>query len=544
MKNKSISILSILLLTTLAACNIGGKATESSPLTDNTANTANTSNTAETTKTESSQGSSSTSSEDTSGYRKLESNFDQQDYSYITDYPYTPSTGEINVLVIPVVVSDYADNATDKVKSDLEKAMFGKSEDTGWESLSSYYEKSSHGALKINGTVSDWYNPNLTSSEMAKKNKNDDYSTKLMKQAVSWYKSKYNDDCTKYDNNHDGYIDGVFLIYSAYDYYTGESYGENLDSNLFWAYTTMDYEATSNKTSPNGGYYFWASFDFLYEGYGEDKVDAHTFIHETGHMLSLDDYYSYTTKDKNGTIPYCPMGGVDMMDYNICDQDCFSKFVLGWNTPYYVDHEGDITISSAEDSLDCILIPTKKGEVTNAYDEYVMLELFSPTLGLNESDLKTGYGNYTVDGTLTKEGVRAYHVDNRICKFSSVDQYGYPVNASYADLSNIDENYYYAVAHSNSVEGYYDGDANTSFNYMNPEYLGITQLSKSNRVFDKNDYLFEDQDMYYAGDSFSFASSSAQFPNKTKMNNGSELAYNFTVTEIKDHKATIHFTKN
>ncbi len=173
-----------------------------------------------------------------------------------------------------------------------------------------------------------------------------------------------------------------------------------------------------------------------------------------------------------------------------------------------------------------------------------MLELFSPTLGLNESDLKAGYGNYTVDGTLTKEGVRAYHVDNRICKFTSVDQYGYPVNASYADLSNIDENYYYAVAHSNSVEGYYNGEANTSFNYMNPEYLGITQLSKSNRVFDKNDYFFENQDMYYAGDSFSFASSSAQFPNKTKMNNGSELAYNFTVTEIKDHKATIHFTKN
>lgn len=540
MKNKSISILSLLLLTTLAACNVKGNGTESNPLTDNTANT---SNTAETAKTESSKASSSTT-EDTSGYRKLVSNFDQQDFSALLDYPYTPSTGEINVLVIPVVVSDYKDNATAKVKSDLEKAMFGKSEDTGWESLSSYYEKSSHGALKINGTVSDWYDPNVSSSQMVENNEESgDYTTELMKQAVSWYKKTYNDDCTKYDNNHDGYIDGVFLIYSAYDYYTGETYGEDLDGNLFWAYTTMDYYSTSNLSSPNGGYYFWASFDFLYEGYGESKVDAHTFIHETGHMLSLDDYYSYTTKDKNGTSYYCPMGGVDMMDQNICDQDCFSKFSLGWNSPYYVDHEGDITISSAEDSLDCILIPTKKGEVKNAYDEYVMLELFSPTLGLNEKDLTTGYGNYTNDDTLTKEGIRAYHVDKRVCKFTE-DRYGNISNVSYADLNNIDDDYYYYYAHSNSIEGYYDGEANYSFNYLNPEYLGITQLSKSNRVFDKNDYYFEDQDMYFEGDSFNFASSSAQFPNKTKMNNGSELAYNFTVTEIKDHKATIHFTKN
>ncbi len=532
MKNKSITILSLLLMTTLAACNFNGD--------KNSETESNTTPTTDTSKTSDSSDSSATESENTSSYSKLVSNFTQQNYASISDYPYMPSTGEINVLVIPVVVKDYKDNATSKVKSDLEKAMFGNSEDTGWESLSSYYEKSSHGALKIKGTVSDWYDPGLTSSEMAKKDTDNEYSTRLMKQAVSWYKKTYNDDCTQYDNNHDGYIDGVFLIYSAYDYNTGYSYDADLKEDLFWAYTTMDYEATSNLTSPNGGYYFWASFDFMYEGYGEEKVDAHTFIHETGHMLSLTDYYSYTTKDRNGTSIYSPMGGVDMMDYNICEQDCFSKFVLGWNTPYYIDHEGDITIATAAETLDCILIPTKKAAVTNSFDEYVMLELFSPSLGLNEKDLTTGYGNYEADGTLSKEGIRAYHVDNRVCKFKKEDA----SDATYADLSNLEDDYYYVVAHENSPTGYYNGESNYSLNYLNPNYRVITQLSKSNRAFAKNGYMFSDQDMYYAGDSFDFTASKVQFPDKTKMNNGSELAYNFTVTEIKDHKATIHFTKN
>lgn len=538
MKNKSITMLSLMLLVTLAGCNSGADSTTGNTIIPTSENTE--SGNSESTASSSSSASSDKKSDSEASYNKLVSNFTQQDYSELADLPYTPSTGEINVLVIPVIVSDYKDNATDKVRSDIEKAMFGKSEDTGWESLSSYYEKSSHGALKINGTVSDWYNPNLTASQMAKKNTDGEYSTRLMKEAVSWYKSKYNDDCTQYDNNHDGYIDGVFLIYSAYDYYTGETYGKDIDSELFWAYTTMDYEATSNLSSPNGGYYFWASYDFLYEGYGSNSIDAHTFIHETGHMLSLTDYYSYTTKDKNGYSIYSPLGGVDMMDYNVCEQDCFSKFVLGWNTPYYIDHEGDITISTAAESLDCILIPTKGGDVKSSFDEYVMLELFSPDLGLNEMDLTNGYGNYEADGSLTKEGIRAYHVDNRICKFKDATSYS---DATYADLDNIQDDYYYIIAHENSPAGYYYGEY-TTLNYLNPDYRIITQLSKSNRCFDKNGYMFSDQDMYFEGDSFNFADSKVQFPNKTVMNNGSELAYNFTVTEIKDHTATIHFSKN
>ena len=93
------------------------------------------------------------------------------------------------------------------------------------------------------------------------------------------------------------------------------------------------------------------------------------------------------------------------------------------------------------------------------------------------------------------------------------------------------------IRHNNSESG-------VSLNYMNENYRNVTQLSKSNRVFAKNGYTFENQDMFYQGESFDAAKFANQFPNKTKMNNGSELAYNFTVVDIKDHQATIRFTKN
>ncbi|MBR2958465.1 MAG: hypothetical protein IKC19_02385, partial [Bacteroidales bacterium] len=67
-----------------------------------------------------------------------------------------PSIGNSKALVIPVSFIDY--KAPIMMKSDLEKAFFGSSSDTGWESLSSYYYKSSYGKLNITGTVLDVYN--------------------------------------------------------------------------------------------------------------------------------------------------------------------------------------------------------------------------------------------------------------------------------------------------------------------------------------------------------------------------------------------------
>ena len=93
-----------------------------------------------------------------------------------------PSVGEPKVLVIPVEFTDYP-APTGMVES-LNKAFFGRSEDTGWESLQSYYYKSSYGKLKITGTVLQPYNTGKKSTKYTYNN-NGDYE--IIKAALEYY---------------------------------------------------------------------------------------------------------------------------------------------------------------------------------------------------------------------------------------------------------------------------------------------------------------------------------------------------------------------
>ena len=61
------------------------------------------------------------------------------------------------------------------------------------------------------------------------------------------------------------------------------------------------------------------SYDFC-RGLGISSLDkdgdAHTAIHETGHMLGLSDYYATTT---DGDTSYNAVGTYDMMSANFLD---------------------------------------------------------------------------------------------------------------------------------------------------------------------------------------------------------------------------------
>ena len=124
MKNKRFTIRSSLILLSLCSCNIRGAETSPNDSTSDKTTTKNTDTitndnvTTDKFSTEDKVTSdkvidnTTTDNASSATYKKLKSDFTQQDYSALTNYPYMPSTGEINVLVIPVVVSDYKSNAT------------------------------------------------------------------------------------------------------------------------------------------------------------------------------------------------------------------------------------------------------------------------------------------------------------------------------------------------------------------------------------------------------------------------------------------------
>ena len=113
-----------------------------------------------------------------------------KDYSNNSVYPidYCPTKGNINLLVIPVWLSDSSDyiQTTKKgnIYQSLQKAYFGTNEQTGWRSVKTYYEELSGGALTISGKVTNWYETSYSSSQVGI---NSGYTEKLVKSATDWY---------------------------------------------------------------------------------------------------------------------------------------------------------------------------------------------------------------------------------------------------------------------------------------------------------------------------------------------------------------------
>ena len=81
-----------------------------------------------------------------------------------------PSTGDVNVLVLPIEFTDFPFSPS--TLSNLETALNGNgSEDTGyWESLSSFYRKSSFGQLRLDFHVADVFKTCLKTTSSLRDN--------------------------------------------------------------------------------------------------------------------------------------------------------------------------------------------------------------------------------------------------------------------------------------------------------------------------------------------------------------------------------------
>lgn len=324
-----------------------------------------------------------------------------------------PSTGEPNILVIPVDFSDFTCSSLkggcEGSKATIQDGFFGErtSEDTV-ESLTSFYKKSSYGKLNIKGYVADWYRAPNSATSIATKSSEEflEYiDNSIIKPALNNLISK-GVDISKFDTDGDEVIDGIWLVYSLS--YDSEKSGVNDSDGNFWAYTYWSYleDRFSNVYT---GTYAWASFDFFNDGGYTDHPDMHTFIHESGHMMGLQDYYSYDASE-TGTPMMCPAGGLDMMDYNVGDHMAYSKFLLGWIEPRQASKTGEFTLTPYATTGDAIVIAPSSyfGE---ANWEYLIIEYYTPT-NLFKYDSEHDYTQG--DRFYTESGLRVYHIDSRL----------------------------------------------------------------------------------------------------------------------------------
>ena len=458
----------------------------------------------------------------------------------------TQSIGTAKLLVVPIWFTDSSSYITSSgranVYNDITECYLGDTKSNGWRSVKNYYYDESNHLCNLDITIASWYNVSYASSHYYT-DKTATYN--LVSAALDYHLSESGESKTVYDANGDGTLDGILLIYAAPDKQARvrvDSIDIDTESNM-WAYCAHR-SGERNVADPALNVYFWASYDFMYDSTlatsrtgssywnghsdGLGSLDSTTFIHEMGHMFGLDDYYDYKHLSD-------PAGSYTMQDHDTGGHDPYSLLALGWAKAYIPDNSCTITLDDVYKEHEVIILTPSWNAYNSPFDEYLILELYSPT-GLNEHDQS--------EINVPNVGVRVWHVDARLL---------YRTGSMTTDniVKTTTTHPGYAFTHLQTNDSY-DGSNASSFP-LGIEYAdyNLLQLIRKSGVDTYKPAIeastaFRPTSLFYAGESFSMEAYKAQFKNSTKLNSGVDLGWSFHVDAIDDVelKAVITLTKS
>ncbi len=456
-----------------------------------------------------------------------------EDYSEknIANWKFTPAKGKVPLLVIPVITPGDEALATEENWNMIDKAFFGNSTSLNYESVHSYYYKSSFGQLDFTGGTTGYFSPSTIDARYNKfTGYTEDNVFDLPQIALDWAEKEYHLDLNDYDSNNDGYVDGIWFVYL---------HKASSANTMTWAFTSSTNAENEDGKKPIANCFGWASIDFINDKFASNTsgavfknsaCDAHVLIHETGHMLGLKDYYSYGRDSYGYSTNYAPLGEADMMDHNVGDHNPYSKLYLNWITPYVVYGDCEITIPTSQEKNAVIVIPDdtksiKKDEngnvIFNTMDEYLVLDYYSDK-NMNSSDYDC-YNVKHVEGM----GARIYHVDNRVVNVYQDSKQNYVYELYDDPLTPFKEGntdrIYKVISNSESgsrAESNYglpsEADAFDEVRLISAEN---NLLSTSNPV--SNSALFQ------KGSTFTLDGYRTQF-NKAEFNNGKTCSYSIS----------------
>lgn len=344
----------------------------------------------------------------------------QKDYNLglLTDHgePYFPSYGRAKLLVVPVIFSDNA-STEDQLAANREtmrKIFFGAEEETTWQSVQSYYYASSYHQLHIEGEVTPTIQLKKTYEDYCESKVSaiyNDIVEEVFDKVFTVENAPLKGREAEFDSNNDGLIDGIYMVPDSH-------INHDDGGSLGWAFTTKHgfksgYAKKKNPQYAKIGAYCWTSINFCIETLSDrpslEKPDSHTFIHEMGHQLGLQDYYDPNTQGS------ATAGGATMQDQNICDHDIYSKYLWGWTDMQAVTSANteatiQITLKPSQTSGQALLIADEWNGT--ALDEYLLLEYYTPD-GLNAHDTAKAYSAKDQIGP-NGSGIRIWHVDKTL----------------------------------------------------------------------------------------------------------------------------------
>lgn len=457
---------------------------------------------------------------------ELDYNIDDYDINSSVAVTGLPHKGTLKSLIIPIKFTDSDNYITNysNVVSDINDVFFGDEDDITWRSVKTYYEEESHGQISFTGKVSDIYNAPKSSDNYL----NNTTIGELKADVVEWYfENNPTEDRKSYDTNHDGFIDGLNLVY-LYPDRSNLPANKREQYNEYWAMVRSQRLQVPNVNKPVSDRFFWSSYDFIYSDEdialertgksnahaGGDKigVTARTFIHETGHMFGLNDYYSYSSDNYFA-------GHANMQTLNLMGHDPYSLLLYGWADPYIPEVDCRITIGDFQKTHDVILLTPQWNLDNSPYDEYFLLDLFVPDSGLNYYDAKVRKPVYrSSEENLDVTGVRIWHIDSR--------------------LATANDNYN-TITTNPTIGGIVSQICDNSPALVNNDYLlqyddfMELQLVRNKIGYDYKDATYVLKDEYFlSGDKFDMETFSSQFVNGNKMDSGLDLGWSVEIEGI------------
>lgn len=256
---------------------------------------------------------------------------------------------------------------------------------------------------------------------------NDKYAHIMVKEACQLVDDSV--DFSLYDNNHDGYVDFVYVIYAGY----GEA--DSGEANTIWPHSWY-LSATGSHCTLDGKIVDLYACASEIDYYTDHHTGIGTFCHEFSHVLGLPDLY--TTDGTN----HKTLGEWSILDYGPYNNDgntppafsAYERFFMGWLTPHIIVDPEDIYLKDLNEGQTAVLISSNDthnliGNDPNPTNFYLLenrqqagWDKYLPGHGLMLTNIRYSYRtwyNNEVNNTNSKMGVNLIEADGRAPAYNS-----------------------------------------------------------------------------------------------------------------------------
>lgn len=307
--------------------------------------------------------------------------------------PSMATADEVDTLRVCVILVDFTDNASEDGfvstdSSSFDSLLFSQkgidviTNTTG--SMTDYYWENSYGQVLIEGDIFGWFEMPSTYDYYTGYDNGLTRGRELARDAIVYAKVFGGADFSRYDNNSDGFCDGVVVIHAG----RGAEEGvEGIWSHQGGLATPIEYDGV-----------VISEYTMNPEEFGSGISGIGVFCHEYGHQLGLIDYYDtdYTpsTSDGLGSWSLMASGNYNGNSRTPSCLDAYSRVVLGWTSMIEVT-----------ENMKHVEIPASE------YNQNSVYRLRNAITGQGEYWLVENRQPYGFDAALPGWGLFIYHID-------------------------------------------------------------------------------------------------------------------------------------